>query len=310
MAETTEYTILVVDDEPDIHLVTKMALKTMRFNGKKIKLLSAASAAEARKILQEYPDVGVILLDVVMESPTAGLDLVETIRGELRKNHVRIILRTGQPGSAPEKDVIEQYDIDGYLAKAEITGIKLYSTVRTALKAYLELISLARHEEVLSFLHDSVTALHSYQPLEVILNKVLRIAVGVFPTDLAFLNLESLQSDGTPQNHLFHIAAGPGASATHAGGVPQAVDATVAALRKADLSGGSVLEREGGIVIPLHLHHELGTGYIFLRGNQLDDLSRNVLPVLASHAENALYSSLAQTNLESRKGEFFDSISI
>jgi len=42
-----------------------------------------------------------VLLDVIMETDQAGLDLVEFIRDTLKNETVRIILRTGQPGQAP-----------------------------------------------------------------------------------------------------------------------------------------------------------------------------------------------------------------
>ena len=49
---------------------------------------------------------------------------------------VQIILRTGQPGQAPERDVIRQYDINDYKSKTELTALKLYTAVTSALRAY------------------------------------------------------------------------------------------------------------------------------------------------------------------------------
>ncbi len=294
-----EPTVLVVDDEPDIHTVTKMALKTMRFNEKRVRLESAYSAKEAIEVLRAKPEIGAILLDVVMETPHAGLDAVHSIRGELGNRLVRIILRTGQPGAAPEKDVIDQYDIDGYLSKADLTSTKLYSTVRTALKAHAELVSLERHQRALRFLHESVSALHSYQPLETILQRVLQTAVGIFPTTLAVLKLDSVEANGSPRTHLLQIGDGPGeadALALRVGGRP--------------LPSSDVEDFEGGVFVPFHLHRNLGQGWIWLKGGPADAIARQVLPVLALHAENALYSGIAQTNLEAREGEFFESISI
>src|SRR5688572_128125 len=114
------YRILVVDDEPDIHTITKMSLKNLEHEGRKVEILSAHSGREAIELLQRDASIGVVLLDVVMESDHAGLDACKTIRLELQNRFVRIILRTGQPGQAPERQTIDSYDIDGYLPKADL----------------------------------------------------------------------------------------------------------------------------------------------------------------------------------------------
>ena len=95
--------IAVIDDEPAVHDGTRFALADYRLNGQGLEILSAYSAAEGRELMRKHPDVAVVLLDVIMESDTAGLGLVEFIRKELKNETVRIILRTGQPGQAPEQ---------------------------------------------------------------------------------------------------------------------------------------------------------------------------------------------------------------
>ncbi len=134
-----EWTILVVDDEPEVHAVTRMVLADVLFQGRRLVFRSAYSAAEARAMLASGADVAVILLDVVMETDQAGLDLVRFIRGELGNAMVRIILRTGQPGQAPERDVVVQYDINDYKEKAELTAPKLFTAVFSALRSYQDL---------------------------------------------------------------------------------------------------------------------------------------------------------------------------
>src|SRR5579884_2763088 len=94
--------VAIIDDDPAVHEGTRFALYDYSLNGAGIELLSAHSGEEGRKLLGEHPDIAVVLLDVVMESDTAGLDLVGFIREELKNDTVRIILRTGQPGQAPE----------------------------------------------------------------------------------------------------------------------------------------------------------------------------------------------------------------
>ena len=124
--------LLVVDDEPEVHLITRMVLQGYRFEGRPLEILEARSAAEAKGLLETHSDIAVILLDVVMETEHSGLDLVRWIREDLKNVLVRIILRTGQPGAAPEKQVIIEYEINDYKAKTELTSIKLFTAVTSA----------------------------------------------------------------------------------------------------------------------------------------------------------------------------------
>lgn len=128
--------ILIVDDDQDVHITTEFALGTEHFNGRGLSFLHAYSAAEAQKILSQPNDIAVILLDVVMESDDAGLRLVRIIRDELGLTVPRIILRTGHPGYAPERDVIRDYDIDDYRTKSELSRARLFTSVATALRAF------------------------------------------------------------------------------------------------------------------------------------------------------------------------------
>src|SRR5438552_2082364 len=120
-----KHRILIVDDEPDMHAITRLSLKGVRHGSRGIELGSAVSGREAVEFLREHPYTAVVLLDVVMETETAGLDACRAIREELGNHFVRILLRTGQPGVAPERKTIEEYDIDGYLPKAELSSNRL-----------------------------------------------------------------------------------------------------------------------------------------------------------------------------------------
>lgn len=131
--------LLIVDDDEFVHKVTKLVLADYSFEGRELTLLSAYNAEEGRAILEEQPDIAVILLDVVMETSQAGLDLAAWIRKELNNSMVRIILRTGQPGEAPEQEVIFKYDINDYKEKAELTAQKLSTAVTTAIRSYRDL---------------------------------------------------------------------------------------------------------------------------------------------------------------------------
>jgi len=136
--------VLIVDDDVDVHAVTRLALRNVSFKGRELELYSAHSGREAYDILRDTPDIALVLLDVVMETDDAGLILARRIREELHNAIVRVVLRTGQPGQAPEQRVIIEYDINDYKAKTELTTQKLFTTVISALRAYESLNMLER----------------------------------------------------------------------------------------------------------------------------------------------------------------------
>lgn len=128
--------ILVVDDDDQVQAVTRMVLRHVQFRERPFKLISAMSAKEAQKMLQQEPDLALALVDVVMETKTAGLDLVRHIRDQLKNRSIRLIMRTGQPGHAPEQSVVIDYEIDAYMAKTDISAQKLVTTIIASLRAF------------------------------------------------------------------------------------------------------------------------------------------------------------------------------
>ncbi len=128
--------VLVVDDEKDIHTVVKLALHGFNFRGRSLQFIDAYSAEEAQQYLEHHKDIALLLLDVVMESEQAGLELVRFIRNQLNNEFIRIVLWTGQPGQAPEKEVILQYEINDYRTKTELTSDKLFTVVLSGLRNY------------------------------------------------------------------------------------------------------------------------------------------------------------------------------
>jgi EAL domain-containing protein (putative c-di-GMP-specific phosphodiesterase class I)/CheY-like chemotaxis protein len=142
MAAPACWKVLLVDDEPAVHEVSRLILSGLRFEGRDIELLSANSGAQAREILNHHVDVALVLLDVVMETDDAGIALVQHIREQLRDRDLQIVLRTGQPGMAPERDVVLRYEINGYFLKTDITAQRLHSIVISALRSYRHARSL------------------------------------------------------------------------------------------------------------------------------------------------------------------------
>ena len=144
LASARPWKLLLVDDEADIHAVLRLALQDVEVEGRRLQLLDAKSADEAKTRLTEHPDIALILLDVVMESERAGLDLVNFVRHDLGNHSIRIVLVTGQPGYAPQREVISEYAIDGYRLKSELSADKIFVSVYAALRTYKVLMELER----------------------------------------------------------------------------------------------------------------------------------------------------------------------
>ena len=139
---TRAWRILLVDDDDDVRLTTIHVLKGATIFGRPLQFLQASSAAEAKALLRGERDIAVALVDVVMESDDAGLRLVKFIREEVGLLDTRIVLRTGQPGYAPEQEVVRDYDINDYKTKSELTSGKLYATITSALRSYSQLCTI------------------------------------------------------------------------------------------------------------------------------------------------------------------------
>lgn len=137
VAVTQTFKVLIVDDDEDVHLTTPMVLASFYTGEIKPAFLHARSAAQAYDLLSGNRDVAVVLLDVVMETDTAGLRLVEAIRNDLGLATTQIVLRTGQPGIAAEEKVVMDYAINGYLNKADLTPVRLFSAITLAHRAFL-----------------------------------------------------------------------------------------------------------------------------------------------------------------------------
>jgi diguanylate cyclase (GGDEF)-like protein len=162
-APRSTWRVMIVDDDEDVHSTTTFALGSLDMQGRPLEFVHAYSAAQARDLLARERDIAVILLDVVMEQDDAGLHLVRHIRETLRMADVRIILRTGQPGYAPEIDAIRDFDINDYKTKSELTRIKLYTTVTAAIRSYEQIRRIDDSRRGLNRIVDAGTALMALQ---------------------------------------------------------------------------------------------------------------------------------------------------
>lgn len=135
------WVVLVVDDEPGVHEVSALVLAELALDGRRVELLHAQTAAQAAQILAQRDDVAVVLLDVVMETETAGLDLVERIRRESRSPRARIVIRTGQAGRLSEYEVLRQHDVNEYCQKTDLTDRLLNRVCLLALRNYRDIVA-------------------------------------------------------------------------------------------------------------------------------------------------------------------------
>ncbi|WP_215395533.1 response regulator [Rheinheimera oceanensis] len=166
--------VLIVDDESEVHAVTKLALSDFTFQSKNLTFFSAYSGSEARDLIKQHPDTAIILLDVVMETDDAGLLVARYIREELHNEHVRIILRTGQPGQAPERQVIINYDINDYKSKTELTAQKLFTVIMSSLRSYRDIMSLEQSRQGLEKIINASADLFSSHSMEQFIDGVLQ----------------------------------------------------------------------------------------------------------------------------------------
>ena len=175
--------VLIVDDEEEVHAVTRLVLKDFHFAGKGLTFLEAYSGGEAKELIAAHPDTAVMFLDVVMERHCAGLDVVRYVRDELKNSFVRIILRTGQPGQAPEEKVIVEYDVNDYKEKTELTAQKLFTSMVASLRAYRDILTIEANRRGLEKILEATRTICKTRSLE-------RLASGVLAQMVALLRLD------------------------------------------------------------------------------------------------------------------------
>jgi signal transduction histidine kinase len=208
--------VAVIDDDKAVHEGTRFALYDYSLHGQGIEIISAYSAEEGRELMRKVADVAVILLDVVMETDDAGLKLVDFIRTQLKNEAVRIILRTGQPGQAPERQVIVDYDINDYKAKTELTADKLFTSLTAALRSYQQIQRMVETRRGLEMIIEGASTLYDFKSMQ-------RLAEGVLTQIASLLNVECggilVLRDAGGSQEKFSVLAGSGCYRRFAGAV-------------------------------------------------------------------------------------------
>lgn len=152
----SEWLVLVIDDDQSVLDVTCNVLKRFRFKNKGLNIKCAASFTAAKSLYMRHQNAAVALIDCTMEQDTAGLDFVEFIRLERKNTTIQLVLRTGQQSIAPEKEVLLKYDINDYLAKTELTSLRLKHRMISYLRSYENLITISNQNDKLKIAYEKI----------------------------------------------------------------------------------------------------------------------------------------------------------
>ena len=202
-ASSGTWKVIIVDDEPEVHAVTKLALSDFTFQGKHLEFLSAYSGSEGKQLIDAHPDAAIILLDVVMETDDAGLQVAKYIREDAKNQKIRIILRTGQPGQAPERQVIVNYDINDYKSKTELTAQKLFTVVMSSLRAFRDIIALDHSRQGLQKIIEASADIFAVHSMEQFIDGVMQQLTSIIGcgSERAMYVSNSMMINCSPSNH-------------------------------------------------------------------------------------------------------------
>lgn len=128
--------VLIVDDDPNGHVMPQRALNELTFRRRKVEVIDAFSTGEALKKLEENADIAVAVVDIILQTEDEGLRLVRTIREEMGNRLIRIILRSGEERKFPESRLIIDYDINGYTGRSEDSAKQFLISIITAFRSY------------------------------------------------------------------------------------------------------------------------------------------------------------------------------
>ncbi|EWY40285.1 phosphodiesterase [Skermanella stibiiresistens SB22] len=276
--------VMIVDDDREVHAITKVVLSDFQFDERPLQFVSAFSAAEACELFPLHPDIAVVLLDVVMETDDAGLRCVEFIRREVGNEQVRIILRTGQPGQAPERQVIVNYDINDYKAKSELTAQKLFTSVVAALRSYQHIISIEMSRRGLEKIIDGSASLFEHRSMSQFVEGVLLQLRSLIHGASGLLLCTVSQDDrGGSDGHFtgeFQVLASSEISGADAVGPLDEIlsPAAIADIRKAFDEGRNIYRADHSVIVFRSRNHS--ASIVYMDGHPpLGSLDRGLLEI-------------------------------
>lgn len=205
---TPPFSILVVDGTSALPDLAREALTNLSVDGVGIRLIGAASAAEARQALYDHPEIAVILLELVLEHERAGLDLISHIRNDLGNQRTRIVVCTAHPDAISEEEVIGGADVSDYRAKAELSPRALRTAVTGQLRAFASLQALAAGRKGLARMLVATTGLLELRTPETLFPNILPRVVGLL--GIGRHALLCVQGDTQPRDRKIRVRASIG----------------------------------------------------------------------------------------------------
>jgi response regulator RpfG family c-di-GMP phosphodiesterase len=285
--------IAIIDDESGVHDVTILTLKRFNFERRGVTFLSAHSGEEGLALFKAHPDIALAFVDVVMETDDAGLKLIDKIRNELNNHSTRLILRTGQPGQAPEEDVIRQYDINDYKAKTELSSLKLKSCVYTAIRSYRDITTIEKSKQGMEDVLRSSSSVLESQSLSQFGSAVLKQLLTLLNLNSSVLYLSTQHTDLYGDTKMTVLGASGDLLSLCTPGISAEIPKPIAEEVKKVLQSQTHFQSEkrfiGYYPTSKASHNIL---YIELDG-PLDDLQRKTLEMFASNVA-VIFQNLTQ----------------
>ena len=313
---STSWKILIVDDEPEVHAVTKLALSDFKFMGKGLEFVSAYSGIEAKQAFEHHHDIAVVLLDVVMEQDDSGLLVAEYIRDELHNHFCRIILRTGQPGQAPEKDVIINYDINDYKSKTELTAQKLFTVVISALRSYNDIIVIEENRAGLQKIVEASADLFCARSLETFIQGIVQQLASILgcSKDAAYITsaVATPKPIYLPESDQLYVFAGNGEYANFEGQpLEKVVNTEQLETCKQALDKQEIVYGEDHLVAFCHSKTRRGS-LLYLSGlpRKLSRTDKHLVEIFAMNVQHAFDNVLSTRDIEDTQQEIIERLGV
>jgi len=306
---STPWKVLIVDDDEQVHAITEMALRDIEFQNRSLSFLHAYSGQQAIEMAEDHPEVAVIFMDVVMERDHAGLEAIQFIREQLGNSKARIIVRTGQPGEAPEAEVITRFDINDYKEKTELTRQKLFSTTYAALRGYADIIALHENKMGLEAVINASSSLFERQSIENFSGGVLRQITALLQLTEGSVFARTSGFAARPVEGELHVVSAIGEYAPFVGRTANEALSPEAQrlIKRAMFSGRSVFEGEH---YSCHFSSVHGGDYIlYISGLSGNEPNTHILDLFCNNASVAFENVHLKKDVEETQREIVHRLS-
>lgn len=277
------WTILIVDDDPSIRLVTRFALRDLTMEGFPMQLLEADSAVRAREILAQRADVALVITDVVMEDEASGLSLVSWIREQPHLSDTRLVIRTGQAGNAPELEVLREFDINDYWPKTAMTVHRIRTLTVGLLRSYRDLRRVEGQKAELHRLMKGLGALVSTRDVPTLtqaLADTIENTASLSDTNVLFVNVSS--ADSVEQSM---ILGGTGKYRNARGcWVRDVLSSELIEMLQESQKTNGIVSRNGQVALLMRSDGTHATAFIADGVDSADPWSQDLLSVLCTNA--------------------------